>query len=127
VIYLLVKLRCGRDDQLWDGVLLEAVKGREAWSWRRININMQLYDTGELAMWWRRMHLDPAQHLPIGLELTCPEGVDGRAVVLRREGVVVRAVARCTVLVDGGSVRSAERQLARGTRDCLVANAASEP
>ena len=33
-----------RDDQLWDGVLLEAVTGREAWSWRSININMQLYD-----------------------------------------------------------------------------------
>ena len=42
--YLSVKLRRGRDDQLWDGVLLEAVTGREAWSWRRININMQLYD-----------------------------------------------------------------------------------
>ena len=46
--------------------------------------------------------------------------------VVLREGVVVRAVARCTVLVDGGSVRSAERQLARGTRDCFVANAASK-
>jgi hypothetical protein len=77
-------------------------------------------------MLWRRMHRCPAHDVPLGLE--CRYG--GCVEVLQwccKRSVVVSAVARCTVLVDGGSrLKRSEAARYRHARLFGMANAASK-